>query len=68
MMVFTAYRQFLTSLLTYKKEGTALQMINVNIDSYDVIIKKLIYGFRQRIYSGNNLIVNSVVDTIEFPI
>ena len=41
-------------LLKCKKEGTTFQVINFNVDHYDVIIRKLVYDFRQRLYTCDN--------------
>jgi len=61
-----AYKQIFRSFFKCKRIGTSTQMINFTIDSYDVILRKLAYRFKERLYSSDNVLVATIVGALFF--
>ena len=54
--IVTSYKLSFRYLLKCKREGTTFKMITFNVDPCDVIIRKLAYSFRQRLYTCHSII------------
>ena len=61
-----AYTQIFRSFLKCKREGITNQMIQLNVDLYDVIVWKLVLGFSQRVNFSDNIFLQTIVTAVYF--
>ena len=61
-----AYKQIFRNIMKCQKLGTTIQMLKWNVAPYDVIVRKLIYGFRKRLFLSDNLIVQTILCSLHF--
>ena len=64
--LIVAYKQVFRSFLSCKREATTSQMLNLNIPPYQVLERKYLYGFLDRIYNCDNAIVKAIVNAMFF--
>ena len=60
------YKQIFRSFFHCNLLGTTSHIINVTIDSYDVILLTCIYSFNTRLNSSDNIIVVTIVNALYF--
>ena len=41
-------------------------MLLTNVNPCDVVLRKLIYSFRKRLYASDNIIINTIVSSVHF--
>ena len=61
-----AYKQIFRSFFNCKREGTTFQMLNYSIQPFDVLERKCLHGFMERILNCDNVIVACVVNATFF--
>ena len=61
-----AYKQIFRAFFKRERKDTSRQMLDINIDSYGVILRKLVYGFRTRVFSSNNIVVAIIANSVFF--
>ena len=61
-----AYKQIFRCFFHCKRTATTFQMLNFNIDSYAVILRKLIFSLKERIFNSSNTIVNVITNAMFF--
>ena len=52
-----AYKQIFKSFLKCKRENTTNRMIQLYIDTYDVIVRKLVFGFSKRVKFSDKILL-----------
>ena len=57
-----AYKQIFRSFFNCKRGGTTLQMLEHDLQPYEVIERKCLHGFRERVLKCDNEIVHSIVN------
>ena len=58
-----AYKKIFRAFFRLKREGTTFNMLNMNLKPFAVLERNLLFGFLQRIYCSNNLLVREFVDS-----
>jgi len=62
-----AYNNIFRSLFKLRRDTSiSAYMVNSNMDSFQVIIRKQIYKFRERVFSSDNLLVATIVNAVYF--
>ncbi len=61
-----AYKQIFRNIMKCQKLGTTGQMLKWNVVPYDVIIGKLIYGFKMKLFLSDSFIVQSILRSLHF--
>ena len=61
-----AYKQIFRSFFKCNRIGTSSQMLLHTIDPYPVIRRKLMNGFRHRLYSSDNSIISVIIRSSHF--
>ena len=61
-----AYKQIFRNLMNVQREGTTMNMLKFNVDHLDVVLRKLIFGFRNRLLLCDNNIVQAIICCFHF--
>ena len=61
-----AYKQVFRSFFSCKREATTFQMLCHDIQPYDVLERKYLNGFLDRIFNCDNIIVKAIVNAMFF--
>ena len=61
-----AYKQIFRSFFQCRRKGTTSQMLNLGIDCYPVIARKLMFSLKERVFNNSNYIVATIVDAMFF--
>ena len=61
-----AYKQIFRSFFHCRRIGTSRQMLSLGIDCYPVILRKLIFSLKERIFTSSNIIVATIADAMFF--
>ena len=64
--LIVAYKQIFRCFFHCKRLATTAQMLNFTIDSYDVILRKLLFSLKERVFNSSNLIVNVITSSLFF--
>ena len=56
-----AYKRIFRGFMKRDLHATTYQMLELGIDSFDVIIRKLTYGFYNRIFQSDNYILKCIL-------
>ena len=63
-----AYKQICTFFLKCKRDGSTNQIIQLNVDPYDVIVRKL-WGFcSQRVKFSDNIHLQTITTAVYFTV
>ena len=61
-----AYKKIFRNFMKCQRLGTTQQMLMLHIDPYDVIYRKLVFSFRNRILTCDNLLVQTIATSLHF--
>ena len=61
-----AYKQIFRNLMNVQREGTTMNMLKFNVDHLDVVLRKLLFGFRNRLLLCDNSIVQAIMCSLQF--
>ena len=61
-----AYKQIFRNFMKCQRFGTTQQLLMLHVDPYDVIYRKLVFSFRNRIFNCDNLLVKTIASSLHF--
>ena len=65
--VKVAFKKIYRSLMKLDRRCSITgHMVNLNVDSFDVLIRKSVYNFRERLYKSDNVLIGAVVNSMFF--
>ena len=65
--VKVAFKKIYRSLMKLDRRCSITgHMVNLNVDSFDVLIRKSVYNFKERLYKSDNVLIRAVVNSMFF--
>ena len=64
--LITAFKRIFRGLFNCDKYNTTVTMINMHVDPFIVIERKLVFGFRNRVFLSDNSILSAITDCNTF--
>ena len=61
-----AYNRIFKNMMKLRDYNVTAYMVELNVDSVPVIIRKLVKGFRDRVLKSENCIINTIVSSVFF--
>ena len=61
-----SFKQVFRSLFKCQREKTSELMVALNIDTHNVILRKLVFSFKSRLFSSENVILTTIVNSLFF--
>jgi len=65
--VKVAFKKIYRTLMNLERRCSITNhMVNLNVDSFDVLIRKSVYSFRERLIRSDNVLISTVVNSMFF--